>query len=473
VLSRYDRSVNRFFGFLRVVRVGVALTALCYAAPASANGRFPESNHFFFSDKDPNLVLERTTFGVLVSHDKGKTFQWVCEPAMGLTGSEDTMLAIGPSGAIVGTTFQGLTRSQDQACSWALVPETGNQVFIDLTQNPNDETNIIAFASNFKGVDAGVTTFTSQLWESKDEGKTFAKLGQPLDDLVLTYTVDVTKTDPNRIYVTGTRKTNPTPTGGLFVSPDHGTSWVEITVPLVDAERSLWIAAVDPTNANRVYLRTSNASNTGPDRLILVELEADAGVDAGAATQRLIFTATGALRGFALNADGTKAYVGGPKDGVKVASTSDFAWQTRANIQVQCLAVTADGLWACSNEQTGFIAGLSKDDGATFQPLIHFCDIQGPLTCGPTTGVTNQCTSIWPGQRQALGCIDDGGAGGTDDGGPGSSSGDATPLSSSGSKCSADVRGASMTSALPWGALVPGALVAAGAFVRRRRRRRR
>ena len=448
---------------------GAALAVLCVAQPASANGRFPQSTHFFFSDKDPNLVLERTTFGLLVSHDRGKTFQWVCEPSMGLTGSEDTMLAVTSSSAIVATTFQGLSHTEDQACSWALVPgDTAGQVFIDLAQNPNDAANVIAFSSNFKGlIDGGKSTFTSQLWESKDEGKTFTKLGQPVDDQILTYTVDLTKTDPNRIYATGARNPGIAPIGSFLISPDHGSSWTEIVVPLVGTERSLWIAGVDPTNSNRVYVRTSNAVTSAADRLLLIEVDADG----GAATQRTLYTATGSLLGFALSADGSRVFVGGPKDGVKVASTTDFAWQARANIQVQCLAVTGDGLWACSNEQSGFIAGISHDEGATFQPLIHFCDIQGPLTCGPNTGVANQCTSIWPGQKEALGCIDNGAVASGNDGGAASSD-NAGPISSSGSKCSAEVPGLAGLRG-EWSALVPGVIVAGGVLARRRRKRAR
>lgn len=44
------------------------------AADARANGRFPQSNAIFFAPNDSDLVLLRTTFGEVISHDRGKTW---------------------------------------------------------------------------------------------------------------------------------------------------------------------------------------------------------------------------------------------------------------------------------------------------------------------------------------------------------------------------------------------------------------
>src|SRR5690606_25614376 len=125
-----------------------------------------------------------------------------------------------------------------------------------------------------------------------------------------------------------------TPVGALLVSNDHGLSWQEEPVQLLDGERAVYIAAVDPTNAERVYLRTS-AGVDKPTRLIVREA-----TDGGPPTQRTVYTAQGALTGFALTPDGGTVYVGGAKDGIRVASTSDFVFQVRSNLEVQCLALS-------------------------------------------------------------------------------------------------------------------------------------
>jgi len=435
------------------------LASVVAAAPSvRANGRFPESNQIVFSAHDPDLVILRVTFGLLISHDRGKTFGWVCEQAIGYSGVEDPMYAVTPSKAYVGSTFQGLAVTRDNACGWSLQEgDLAGQVFIDLTSNPNDAKNIVVFASGYDTQDdAGQILFSSRLWETKDEAQTFQQLGEALDPTLLGYTVDLTATDPNRIYVTAVRNPGLSPQGVLLVSNDHGETWKEEEIPLVDTERAVFVAAVDPTNSERVYLRTSNSVDK-PTRLLLREAEPDG----GAATLRTLHTADGALMGFALTPDGSKVYIGGPKDGVKVASTTDFAFEQRSTIEAQCLAVNGDVLWACSNERTGFIAGVSSDDGRTFESRLRFCDIRGPLgSCGPETPTQALCGPNWPAQNALLGC-------GSVDGGSDPGSNDAGTPSGNDAASGCDCRAAP---AGPWGAFVT--VIGAAALVLRRARRR-
>lgn len=444
-----------------------AATLLPIASPARANGRFPESNQIAFAAHDPDLVLLRVTFGLLVSHDRGRTFQWVCEQSIGYSGVEDPMYTVTPSNAIVGTTFQGLSVSRDNGCGWTFARGAlEDQVFIDLTSNPNDAKNVVVFASSYdREDDAGAYYFSSKLWETKDEASTFEQLGQPLDPALLGYTVDLTKGDPNRIYVTAVRKPGVAPEGVLLVSKDHGATWEEEAVPLINGERALFVAAVDPTNPERVYLRTSNMVDK-PTRLVLRDRDAAAGT---AATQRTLHTALGGLLGFALAPDGSKVFIGGPKDGILVAETKDYVFQQKSSLETQCLALSPEGLWACSTERSGFAAGLSRDDGVTFEPRLRFCDIPGPIaTCGPGTATNDRCVPNWPSQKAILGCggdIGTPGEGGFTDAGPGFAPDG--PPKTSGCDCHASPAG-------PWGAVASGGgvAVALAARVLRRRRRR-
>ncbi len=440
------------------------LAAVVASTPlARANGRFPESNQIVFAEHDPNIILLRVTFGLLVSRDHGKTFGWVCEQSIGFSGVEDPMYTVTPSNTIVGTTFNGITVSRDGACGWSFVGgDLEKQVFIDLTTNPKDKKNIVVFASSYDYQDdAGTTLFRSKLWETKDEGQTFQDLGPTLDPRLLGYTVDLAASDPNRIYVTGVADPGEKQVRGvLLVSKDHGQTWTSEQVPMLESERQLYIAAVDPNDAERVYLRTYSNQANSPTRIILREANAEAGT---APTYRTIFEGDGALAGFALSPDSSKVYVGGPFDGLHVASTQDFQFSRKSNIEIQCLAYNADGLWACSNEQSGFIAGLSTDDGATFEPRLRFCDIGGPLaSCGAGTPTNALCSPAWPAQKSLIGCgpapapSSDGGfdAGGFPEPAPPPKNCD----------CHASPAG-------PWGACVSLVGIAA-ALVRRSRRRR-
>ena len=456
--SRHAPSAR--FALPAVLTLALALTG----REARANGRFPETNAIFFAPKDPNTVLLRTTFGLLVSRDHAKSWDWVCERSIGLAGVEDPMFAVTPDGTLISSSFQGLATSRDRACNWGFIGGALKElVFIDLTARPSTPGNVIAFSSSYAGQDdAGAIFFRSTLFETTDEGKTFSALAGAIDPTLLGQTVDVTASDPDRIYVSAVRNPGAAVRAVLLSSRDHGAKFVETSIPLLGSERAAFIAAVDPTSADRVYVRTSNAVDK-PSRLLVTD-------DAGA-TFRTVFTGKGPLAGFALSPDGKRIYVGGPSDGLHVASTVDFDFQKKSPLEVGCLALNDDGLWACSNEKSGFVVGLSVDDGATFQSKLQFCDVRGPLACAPGTTTNTQCslggttataTPPWPPQRALLGC------GGQDGGGPAPPHAD-PDRPTGGSGCGCLLGGPSPA---PFAALVAGA---GGTLVllRRRRSRRR
>lgn len=396
-----DRAVLRRMSWRFLLASTALVGTLATASVASANGRFPEANQLFISPADANQIQVRVTFGLLVSRDGGKTWNWVCEQAIGIAGIEDPMYAFTPTSAIVGTTFQGVVVSRDQACSW---PKVGGAlekgVFIDLTQRPSERQRIIVFDSSYDRQDGdGGIFFRSQLYETVDDATTFTPLGAQLDPALLGYTVDVAPSDADRLYVSATRNPGTTPSGVLLVSRDRAKTWEEREIKLEGTERSPWIAAVGKTNPDRIYVRTYNATDK-PGRLLLSD-------DAGK-TFRTIFTSQGALAGFALSPDETKVYVGGPRDGLQIANTTDFAFRKTSDVQVQCITAAEDGLWVCSNEMSGFIAARTRDEGATFDGKVHWLDIAGPLPCPPSPE-SDQCKAAWPALRASLGFGSDAG----------------------------------------------------------------
>jgi hypothetical protein len=453
-----------------IAALAAALTLSVLAGEARANGRFPQADHIIFAPSDPDLIFLRATFGLLVSRDRGAHWDWVCEGAIGFSGVEDPMYAITPNGTTLGTTFLGLTISPDRACSWSFAGGDLHQlVFIDLTQRPDRPESVVTFASSYQGQDGdGGIFFTSQLFETTDEGRTFQAMGPPLDDALLGETVEVTATDPDRLYVTATRSPGLKSEALLLTSRDRGKTWEESLFPLVGTERTIYIAAVDPTNADRVYVRTSNRIGM-PTRLLVTD-------DAGASF-RPIFEAPAGLPGFAISPDGKKLFVGGPRYaantppvGLFAADTDTFTFEKRSDIAVQCLALSSDGLWACSDSLSGFIAGLSNDEGRTFDSKLGFCDIRGPMACPEGTSTHAQCevggvgdppTAPWEIQKELLGCGTDTRDAGAGDGGLDGGAGEGGDPG--GCSCRA-------ASASPWSALVAG-VGALLALARRRGRK--
>lgn len=448
-----------------------AASILLAPSEAQANGRFPESNAYFFSPSDPNTVILRVTFGLLVSKDRGLTWDHICEPAIGLTGSEDPMFSITPKGTWIGSTFSGVALSPDNGCAWSLVKgPIADLVFVDLTNRPATPDKVIAFASSYAGQDPDLNPFyESNLWETADDGQSWTRITPvTLPKELLGETVDVAPSDDQRIYVSMLKNAGQESRQGvLMVSNDHGKTFTSLPVPLEDDEKAPFIAAVHPTNADRIYIRTSNATDR-PSRLMVSD-------DAGK-TFRTVFKGNGPLMGIAFNTDHTKIWVGGPLDGLQVASTTDFVFTKKTNISIQCLSFQSDGLWACSNEAGGFVAGVSKDEGSTFEAKLRLCGIRGALECPVGTlanfecvqgGKSAQRAQTWPAQNARLGCGID-----PNDAGPEGGDAEAGPAPPPG-----DDDGGGCTMTVPTRFSPIAAVIAAGlaavAIVRRRRSSRR
>jgi hypothetical protein len=337
-------------------------------------------------------MVARVTFGVLVSKDAGKTWDWVCETSIGYSGPEDPAYALFGDGTLMGSLADGLSVSHDSACSFSLKQKG---FFIDVAVPKSSPARGVAFMSGYENSDAdGGLVFNSQVFESTDNGKSWALRGKRLDGTLLGETIDVTETNPNRLYISAIRGSGATVKGVLLVSDDRGATFTERVIPMQNPdERAPFIAAVDPKNADRLYVRTTAAPDK-PARLIVSN-------DAGK-TWSTKFTATGTLLGFALSDDGSTVYVGGPKDGLHQANTTDFAFTKKSQLQVQCLALKGAALWACSNEASGFVLGESVDQGQTFTARLHLNQVRGPLACPPGSSTKDKCEPDWPRQAREL-----------------------------------------------------------------------
>jgi hypothetical protein len=382
-----------------VTRASAAVLALTFVATgafvsegtARANGRFPASNAVLFSPADDATVVVRVTFGLLVSKDRGRSWGWVCERAIGFSGPEDPTYVITKSGAIVVGLFDGLRVSRDGGCTWDAV-RTEATVFVDLTVRSDGA--ILALASSYdRHGDAG-SLYKTEVWISTDDARSFAPVAARFDPTLLGETVEVAPSDRSRIYVSAVRGDDVDRQGVLLVSTDAGRNWAERTTRLETKELAPFIAAVDPKRADRIYLRTS-ASPENPTRLLVSD-------DAGK-TYRKLLAAKGPLLGFALGGDGATVLAGGPDDGLFAGSAGALELTEVSKLKVQCLSRGGAALWACSTEGAGFIAGLSKDEGTTFEPRLHLRDINGPMACEEGTGVAKECGVEWAKLRREIG----------------------------------------------------------------------
>ena len=356
----------------------------------------------------------RTTYGVLLSHDAGMTWRWLCEDVLGVLSNSttDPVLAM-TTGSIVGGPglTAGLFVSPDGGCNWAMAAAPLSDVLTkDLVVRPGAPDAVLALTSTYAphaGADGG-PGYSQQVYASVDDGASWSAFGTPIDPSALATSIELAASDTSRVYISTIRGANAARTASLFVSTDAGASWTERPVPIdPNSEAEIYVGAVDPMNADRVYVRTLGQ----PSRLLVTS-------DAGQTYQSAL-SLSGQMLGFALSPDGSKVYAGSIEDGLFAATRDSLAFQHVSAVHVQCLAAHGADLWACSDEPSGFVAGVSSDDGATFTARAHL-QAQPPIACAADASAA-QCSGA---PLQALcaqlpGCDSDGGraAAATNDGG--------------------------------------------------------
>jgi MYXO-CTERM domain-containing protein len=387
----------------RKVAIALAVATWVYGMGAArANGRFPAANQLVLVPGNPSVMWLRTTFGMLTSTDGGAHFHFVCERAIGLSDNVDPPIAATAAGTILAGTTRGLATSTDGGCGWGKVGAAADpiagRVITDVTVPPDRPHQALALSSTYaSSTDAGVSTFSSQLFISSDDAATFTAVGAPLDPTVVYETVEVAASQPGRVYVSGARLAAASAPGLMFVSDDGGAHFIERAVPYNPTlrDRLPFLAAVDPANPDRVYVRT--LGDLG-GRLLVSD-------DAGQSF-RVVYSG-GAITGFALSPDGKKVFFGGASDGLYRADSVALVPQKVADLPILCLTATSDRLFACSSPAVGFDLGASSDDGATFTPVLAFEDADA-VSC-PADAPGASCATDWAALKQSNNWGADGG----------------------------------------------------------------
>jgi hypothetical protein len=400
--------------------------------PALANGRFPRAQRLLENDGDPRTLVLAATYGLLVTNDGGTEWHHVCELGYAFSVDEkDPLVEIPPDGSLLVTSAHSLNRAVAPFCTFEpVLGGPGTETVVDYALDPADRNRVIALF--MRSADGGIS---NELYESLDGGRTFSRLGEPLPqaDVAFSVTVDVARTDANRVYATAVGRSAPEV---LVRSDDRGATWTTKALELAPDERA-YIAAVDPTNADVVYLRTD-----------LWELDADNVLtandglfysDDGGASFRELHRARGKLFGFALSPDASEVVIGygDPVDttrlvhptalGVYRASTSDHVFSKIYEGSVSCLTWTENGLYACTSQaERGFALGFAENADfelasvEPFTPLLDLRTVSGPIDC-PDGDSAAVCRESWPDICALFESCDAGTAGGGGSAGTGTS----------------------------------------------------
>lgn len=289
-------------------------------------------------------------------------------------------------GTVLAGIFEGLSVSHDRGCSWAFAPAPLEKEYvIDVSVHRNEPSRAVAITSTGTG-----TGFHVILAETSDNGATWTQTGTAINTDMISLTVDVAPSKPERVYVSGVTGKSYAP--AIERTDDRGTTWTRTFFDAKYAAETPYIAGVDPTNPDRLYVRLSG---TETDHLLISE--------DGAQTFTEIFSSASDLLGFALAPDGKRVAIGSTIDGILVANTTDHVFQKASAVECRCLTWTNAGIYACANEfADSFTVGLSIDEGKTFTKLYKLNEMC-PLECPAGSPGTTACASSWAPLAATLG----------------------------------------------------------------------
>jgi hypothetical protein len=380
-----------------VLAVVVAGALALVSSSAFANGRAPLTNGIYGKPGDDQSIYLSTTFGLLISNDDGCTFRWICEQNVGYGGQWDPKYAIGSDGTIFATTFEGLRISRDNGCSFKtataeLAPSDPNriaEIWIDALDIGPDGRVWVGTAE---------TGHTNDVFMSADNGVTFSPRGM-MSPEIWWKSVKVAPSNGERVYITG-YQVAPSPSARFYRTDNAGGKWDPSPLAniMYAATPVLLVKAVDPTNADIVFMTSLGGNPPSGDRLYR-------STDGGTTwTEVLATSATihdvviqGERVTVATQMQSAQALMGGPAY-QSTNSGVDFAQLTSAP-QLACVTARPDGtLLGCgANWDPDFKAvARSLDSGTTWTKVWRFVEIAGAVQCPAGTVQHDTCdVTLW------------------------------------------------------------------------------
>jgi MYXO-CTERM domain-containing protein len=356
----------------------IVVAALLHAAVARANGAFPDSQSIMTPDARPHAIRLATNFGVISSDDDGKTWVWSCERPETNNGS---LYQMGPAPAnrIYAISSEGLAVSSDDACGWSLAGGTAASAsMLDAFPDPTNANRVLAVAVPVS--DAGVTYLVI---ESSDGGATFGPtryMAASGDNIT---GVEIARAAAQTVYVAMTSGSTFAPK--LARTTNGGTTWQveDLSAKLPTKTTLIRIVAVDPTNADRVYLRTH--SPAGDAFAVAV---AGAGGSSFTVTTPQTFPG-GILSAYARLASGTIVIAG-------VVGVDNVAYRSTdagASFQplptppsVRAMSGRGSTLYVVADDVAdGYAVGTSVDEGGSWQALMSYDQVAAIQACAKVT----------------------------------------------------------------------------------------
>ena len=313
--------------------------------------------------------------GVVVSRDRGRSFQLLCGAAMKLERERVTSAALSGDGELVFGTFTRMLRDDGRGCSFASDPALEGRWVTDVVAHPGDAEVTFAVTGSAEPAENG-------LFRRAASGE-YERFGSFAPRLITRLRIALLPGGGLRLYESALHGTIDVDTDAgvqampnyvLRVSQDDGATWLER--PFAPGAGAMRLEAVDPGNPDRIVV--SAVRPDGLDALLVSE-------DAGASFRE--YARVAVLAGLVLARDG-RVFIADAGDpampdqpgGLWRADSLDAEpSRLSRSDRVLCLGHdhTRDVLYGCGAYTFGI---LDADDGA-LAPLLDFRAVESFVAC--------------------------------------------------------------------------------------------
>jgi hypothetical protein len=351
------------------VAAAVAVALALIANRSRADGAFPNGQTILVPVDRPDEIVLATNFGLITSQDAGRTWLWSCEQTATNYGR---LYQMGPAPAhrLFAVAQGKLVFSDDDACGWdAAGGALGDELCEDAFVDPTDGTRVLAAGLT----SAGGVAYT--VYESTDIGATFDRTLYTAAAGDLVTGVEIAASDPMTIDLALAHGPAGAPT--LARSTDGGANWTLVDLTPALGAGQVRIVAIDPTDADRVFLRYIGANG---DALAIAS-------NGGATVAVPLSFDGGALGAFSRSSAGTLlAYATGGPASALFRSTDGGATfvqvTTPAPPPILALAARGGTVYAATDTTLApFAEATSTDDGMTWTPGLSFSQVAAIAPC--------------------------------------------------------------------------------------------
>ncbi len=348
------------------------------ARPAQAHGTFPATSSISVRPGANDELVIGTTFGVLLSSDQGRSWQWICENALTATARALPIIKYLANGSLLAGDFFGLTRSTDRGCTWKAVEAFVDVGVMDVQIHPSQSNVLHATTGRFGQLNS---VFVSENW-----GETFIPLGLSSSQSYFSG-VRVAPSDPLRIYVSAWW---PQPMRSwLFRSDDRGAHFTQVYESPPELG-PLTVLAISPTDRQVLFVASS--------RGVLHTLSRS---DDGGATFTTVLEANEVFQSVSISADGQRVLAARANGFYRSEDRGQTFHSLATPSQNVCLFESASTIYACGSPLVdGFAAASTADFDAGWRPLLQLNEIRGPAQCPPGTPAEEACPSLWPAEQE-------------------------------------------------------------------------